>query len=104
MVHGECFWKLGGHIDGKDGDIAWRMLRSWVVTPQLLHQWNKRVTVHCQWCSGNTGSLKHMFLTADGTILWNRLTGILNQILGTHDLTKKLILYDYRRLDTTETN
>jgi hypothetical protein len=36
------------------------------------------------------------------TLLWNRLTGILHQLLGTHDLTKKLMLYGYPRLDTME--
>jgi hypothetical protein len=88
-------------IDCKDGDVAWRMLHNRLVAQRLFHQWIKRVTDYCPRCHGTTGSLEHMFFDCPmATILRNRLTGILRQLLGTHDnqetdtVLAKIIIYN----------
>jgi hypothetical protein len=89
-------------IDGKGGDIAWHIPQNWVVTLRLLHQWNKHDTDYRPWYQA-TRVLLNMFSNCPiAAILWNHLTGILNELPGIQDLTKELTVYGCRWLDTSE--
>jgi hypothetical protein len=77
----------------KDGDVAWCMLHNRIVTLRLLHRWIERDIDCCPWCPRTTGTLKHMVLDCPSiTILWIFLVWMLNQLLGPHHVTKKLLL------------
>ena len=111
MVNGQCYWKMGKPnwkglyhypILSKDGDIAWRILHNSIVTPEKLHQWGRRTTPDCPWCTGIRGTLDHMFLDCPAVKnIWISATTILNKLLGPHPLQKKLILYGYPQLNDT---
>jgi hypothetical protein len=98
-VNGECYWELGKPhwetiyhlpIFSKDGDIAWKILRNRITTPQPLHRWNKRSIPGCSWCPGTSGTTEHMFLDCHSvTEFWTSLTKTLHKLIGLHQLQKK---------------
>lgn len=78
------------------------MLCNWADTPRLLHQWTKRYPEHRPPAVSRTrGFLRTCSFST--TVRWPQSCGI-NSLLSlcTHNITKKLKLHCYPRLDTTQ--
>jgi hypothetical protein len=110
-VNGECYWKLDKPIwislyqyptDSKDGDNAWRFLHNTVVTPRRLYQWKKRKKDNCPWCDSVSGTVEHMFLECQhATRLWNQVEKLLERLLGSHNINRKIVIFGYQRFYST---